>query len=123
MHPSRSKSSLFNYTSTDNVAVRSYNALVSVGVYSFLLSLDTASSDMWLVSSDCTSEACKNVPTYPAQIQSPTFTAVNGNATEFSISFADTTAATGFVASEAINIAGFKLPAQPFGEKNNGRVW
>ncbi len=69
---------------------RTYYALSTVGNVSLQLALDTASADVWVVSSQCTSSAC-NLPKYPLSFQSSTFVPVNNNQTSFSISFADTT--------------------------------
>lgn len=71
---------------------RTYYALAEVGKVSLRLSLDTASADLWLVSSACTSSAC-NVPKYPLTFESPTFVSVNSNATVFNVSYADSTSA------------------------------
>lgn len=70
---------------------RSFYVLANVGNISFQLALDTASSDLWLLSSDCTSSTCSSIPQYPLTYESSTFGIVNGNLTEFNISFADTT--------------------------------
>lgn len=70
---------------------RSYYAVIKVGDINFRVVLDTGSSDLWLVSSACETEACKSVPRYPLNYQSPSFQSVNGNATAFSASYADGT--------------------------------
>lgn len=72
---------------------RSFYVLANVGNISFQLALDTASSDLWLLSSDCTSSTCSSIPQYPLTYDSSTFGVVNGNLTEFNVSFADTTGA------------------------------
>ncbi|EIM90784.1 acid protease [Stereum hirsutum FP-91666 SS1] len=81
---------------------RSFYVLANVGNISFQLALDTASSDLWLLSSDCTSSTCSSIPQYPLTYESSTFGIVNGNLTEFNVSFADTTGVSGFVAREEI---------------------
>ena len=55
------------------------------------VSLDTASSDLWIVSSSCQSFTCTKVPRYPLSYDSPTFMAVNDNKTTFVAEYADTT--------------------------------
>lgn len=72
-----------------STAVRSYYTVVRAGNISFRVALDTASSDLWLLSSTCSSNACKNIPTYPLSYPSPSFTTVNNNETAFNLSFAD----------------------------------
>ena len=74
-------------------ALRTYYTLLSVGNISFRVSIDTASSDLWLFSSDCTSGACKSSPKYPLSYDSHSFVSVNGNSTTFNVSYADTSSA------------------------------
>ncbi|KAI8980194.1 acid protease [Trametes punicea] len=91
-----------------------YYVLAGVGNVSLRLALDTASADLWLVSSDCASRAC-NVPKYPLSFESPTFVSVNSNATEFNVSYADSTGAQGFVARESILLGNLTVPNQAIG--------
>ncbi|KAI0833486.1 acid protease [Trametes gibbosa] len=93
---------------------QTYYALAEVGKVSLRLALDTASSDLWLVSSDCTSSAC-NVPKYPLAFESPTFISVNSNATAFNVSYADSTSAQGFVAQETVTLGNLTVANQAFG--------
>jgi hypothetical protein len=95
---------------------RSYNALVSIGPYAFLLSLDTASSDTWVVSSDCRTASCRDLPVYSANLPSASFASVADNTTAFHVGFADGTSANGFVARETLSVGGFALSGQAFGE-------
>ncbi|KAG8763565.1 hypothetical protein FRC11_001766 [Ceratobasidium sp. 423] len=103
-------------------AAQSYNALTTIGQYSFLLSLDTGSADTWVVSSSCHTSECKGLPTYPDHLASPTFASINNNQTAFKIGFADGTRATGLVASERMGVGGFNLTGQVFGLVNDTNV-
>ncbi|KAI0359850.1 acid protease [Trametes cingulata] len=93
---------------------QTYYVLAGVGNVSLRLALDTASADLWLVSSECTSSAC-NVPKYPLTFESPTFVSVNSNATTFNVSYADSTGAKGFVARESVSLANLTVANQAFG--------
>ncbi|KAG9093523.1 hypothetical protein FS749_014245 [Ceratobasidium sp. UAMH 11750] len=101
---------------------QSYNALASIGPYSFLLSLDTASSDTWVISSACHSVSCRGLPTYSANLFSPSFTSVADNLTAFHVGFADGTSADGFVARENLGLGGFLLGGQVIGLVNDTNV-
>ncbi|RDX57277.1 acid protease [Lentinus brumalis] len=100
---------------------QTYYALSTVGNVSLQLALDTASADVWVVSSQCTSSAC-NLPKYPLSFQSSTFVPVNNNQTSFSISFADTTGAQGFVARESVSIGNLTVPQQALGLATSSNV-
>ncbi|KAB5591909.1 Actin cytoskeleton-regulatory complex protein pan1 [Ceratobasidium theobromae] len=100
-------------------AVQTYNALTGIGPYSFLLSLDTASADTWVVSSTCRTSSCRGLPPYPEQLPSPSFASIANNHTRFAISFADGTIASGVIASETMNVGGFVLTGQAFGLVND----
>ncbi|KEP51138.1 aspartyl protease [Rhizoctonia solani 123E] len=103
-------------------AAQSYNALATIGQYSFLLSLDTGSADTWVVASSCHTSECKGLPAYPDHLVSPTFTSINNNQAAFRIGFADGTRAAGFAASEKMSIGGFNLTSQVFGLVNDTNV-
>ncbi|KAK7690712.1 hypothetical protein QCA50_005811 [Cerrena zonata] len=94
---------------------QSYYTVIQAGNASFRIALDTASSDLWLVSSGCTAKPCTSVPKYPLGYQSPSFVSVNQNQTVFNTSFADGTTATGFVALETVQISNLTIPEQAFG--------
>jgi len=78
---------------TDCIArcYRSYYAVIKTGVVSLRVVLDTASSDLWIVSSACGTDTCRKVPRYPLTYQSPTFLTVNNNKTTFGAQYADKT--------------------------------
>ncbi|OCH95384.1 acid protease [Obba rivulosa] len=100
----------------------SYFALISVGDISFQVALDTASSDLWLVSSACSSSPCAAVPRYQLGYHSPTFVPVNNNQTAFNISFLDGTGASGFVARESVEVANLTVASQAFGLVTSSNV-
>ncbi|TFK72900.1 acid protease [Pluteus cervinus] len=97
---------------------QSYYVLIKLGEIFFRVALDTASSDLWILSSNCHDSSCGSVPKYPLAYHSPTFVAVNsttgGGQTPFQASYADGTVATGFVAKEAVTIANLTVPDQAF---------
>ncbi|KAL4252278.1 peptidase A1 family protein [Abortiporus biennis] len=94
---------------------RSYYTIIQSGHTSFRIGLDTASADLWLVSSSCTSGACSALPKYQLGYQSPTFVPVNSNSTAFNVSYADGTVANGFVAMETVQLSNLTVPNQAFG--------
>ncbi|KAF9450359.1 acid protease [Macrolepiota fuliginosa MF-IS2] len=101
---------------------QSYFAVIQVGGINFRVVLDTGSSDLWLVSSACETEACKGIPKYPLSYQSPSFQGVNGNATVFDASYADGSAVSGFIAKEKVELAGLVVANQTFGLISNSTV-
>jgi hypothetical protein len=113
---------------------RSYYVVAQAGSIAFRLALDTGSADTFLLSTACASRACASVPRYPLLYDSPTFGAVNANATAFNVSYADGTresvcldaagagcadgcaaGADGFVATETVALANVSAPAQAIG--------
>ncbi|KAI0787656.1 acid protease [Fomes fomentarius] len=98
-----------------------YYALSTVGDVSLRLALDTASADLWVVSSDCKTGAC-NLPKYPLSFESSTFVSVNSNSTPFDVHYADGTGAEGFVARESISIGNITVPNQAFGLAQDSNV-
>ncbi|RPD60100.1 acid protease [Lentinus tigrinus ALCF2SS1-7] len=100
---------------------QTYYALSTVGNVSLQLSLDTASADLWIVSSECTSSAC-NVPKYPLSFESSSFVPVNNNQTSLSVSYADSTGAQGFVARESVSIGNITVPQQALGLVTSSNV-
>ncbi|KAF8808731.1 acid protease [Phlegmacium glaucopus] len=94
---------------------QSYYAVIKTGLISLRVALDTASSDLWIVSSACGTDTCRKVPRYPLTYESPTFAAVNDNQTSFGAQYADNTFASGFVARETIELSNLTLANQVFG--------
>ncbi|KAG5221787.1 aspartic peptidase [Salix suchowensis] len=86
-----------------------------VGGMNFRVALDTASSDLWLASSACTTETCNAIPRYPLSYESPSFASVNGNQTAFNASYADGTSSNGFIARERVTLANLTIPDQTLG--------
>ncbi|KDQ59263.1 hypothetical protein JAAARDRAFT_657647 [Jaapia argillacea MUCL 33604] len=101
---------------------QSYYIVIEAGDISFRVALDTASADLWITSSACTTTACHSIPKYPLSYQSPSFIPVNANSTPFSVGFADGTAASGFVARETIQFANLSVSNQPFGMVTSSNV-
>ncbi|KAF8553950.1 acid protease [Imleria badia] len=99
-----------------------YYTVIQAGQISFRASLDTGSSDAWLVSTACTTKTCSAVPKYPLTYASPTFVSVNNNDTTFNVSYADGTSASGFVARESIEVSNVTVPGQAFGVVTNSNV-
>ncbi|KAI0034553.1 aspartic peptidase domain-containing protein, partial [Vararia minispora EC-137] len=99
-----------------------YYTIMTVGNISFRAAIDTGSADFWLLSTGCTDNACNNLPKYPLLYDSPSFTAVNGNSTQFNASFADTTRVSGFVARETVQLASLSVSQQAFGLANTSNV-
>jgi hypothetical protein len=84
-------SSFFRSGLNSPYGCRTYYSLISIGNINFYVAVDTASSDIWVVSSGCSTAQCKSLPKYPLTYKSPSFVSVNSNATTFNVSFADTT--------------------------------
>ncbi|KAJ7739758.1 acid protease [Mycena maculata] len=93
---------------------QSYYVQLQTGPVYFRVALDTASSDLWIMGSTCTTSECTSVPRYPLGYQSSTFGVVNNNETVFSASYADGTAASGFVAKETVQLGNVSLADQVF---------
>ncbi|KAH7927926.1 acid protease [Leucogyrophana mollusca] len=101
---------------------QTYYVVLQAGEISFRAALDTGSSDLWLMSTDCSSKTCTSVPRYPLSYDSPTFVAVNNNATTFNVSYADGTGASGFVARETFEVANVTMENQAFGVVTESNV-
>lgn len=72
--------------------------------------LDTGSADMFLVSSSCTTQTCSGLQTYSGS-SSSTF---NSTTQPFSITYGSGTA-SGVLASDVVQMAGFQVSQQTFG--------
>lgn len=95
---------------------QSFFTVLKIGEINFRVALDTASSDLWVVSTQCRTRQCAQVPAYPlVAYQSPSFISVDGNATVFSASYADGTTASGFVAQETVQLANLTISGQHIG--------
>ncbi|KAH8118020.1 acid protease [Phellopilus nigrolimitatus] len=100
----------------------SYYTVLTAGNISFRLSIDTGSSDLWLVSSACSSNVCKSTPSFPLSYHSPSFGVINNNETAFSLSFADGSSSSGFIATETVSLDNFSVPGQVIGLVNTTNV-
>ncbi|KAG1750754.1 acid protease [Suillus lakei] len=102
--------------------VRTYYVVLQAGQISFRAALDTGSADFWLTSTACTTSTCMSVPRYPLTYASPTFVSINNNETAFSVSYADGTGASGFVARETVEVANVTVANQAFGVVTNSNI-
>ncbi|KAG6837380.1 hypothetical protein H0H93_010538 [Arthromyces matolae] len=93
-----------------------------MGGINFRVALDSGSSDLWIISSECKTKSCETLPRYPLSYPSPTFTNVNGNSTAFNVSYLDGTGLSGFVAMEKVSLANLTLANQPFGMVTTSNV-
>jgi len=94
---------------------QSYFVVIETGVISFRVAIDTGSSDLWLISTACTTATCQQVPGYPLAYHSATFVPVNNNLTTFNATYADGTYASGFVARETVEFSNLTVANQAFG--------
>ncbi|KAM6504503.1 aspartic peptidase A1 [Amanita muscaria] len=94
---------------------QSYYTVISIGDIYFRVVLDTGSSDLWIMSTACQTNSCKSLPRYPLAYESPTFLSIANNATPYQVSYADGTAASGFVALETVQLANITVERQAFG--------
>ncbi|KAH0585392.1 hypothetical protein H2248_008632 [Termitomyces sp. 'cryptogamus'] len=101
---------------------QSYYALLDVGAITFRVALDSASSDLWIISSDCSTKTCDAVPRYPLSYQSPTYVTTNGNSTPFIVRYLDGTVASGFVAKESVSLTNLTVTNQAFGMVTKSNV-
>jgi hypothetical protein len=100
----------------------SYYAVIGLGSMYFRVSLDTASSDLWIMASSCSTSTCQEVPRYPLTYESATFSAVNSNSTAFRAEYADGTVASGFVAKETLLFSNLSVPNQALALITNSNV-
>ncbi|KAJ6531759.1 aspartic peptidase domain-containing protein [Mycena capillaripes] len=101
---------------------QTYYTVLQTGNVYFRVALDSASSDLWIMGSSCSTSSCTAVPRYPLSYQSPTFGVVNDNQTVFKASYADGTVASGFVARESVSLANMTLPDQVFAVVTDSNV-
>ncbi|CDZ97525.1 Aspartyl protease [Phaffia rhodozyma] len=84
-----------------------YTLPVSIGGTSYMVQVDTGSSDLWLASSSCTSSSCQNVHLYNPSSSSTSMDAD----TDFSIDYVSGTI-KGRVFWDQMEFAGRKVPRQ-----------
>ncbi|THH00207.1 hypothetical protein EW026_g2261 [Hermanssonia centrifuga] len=101
---------------------QTYYTVISVANISFRIGLDTGSADLWLISSACSTSECSKVPKYQLDYHSPTFVPVNNNQTAFNVSFADGTAANGFIALETVQVSNLTVAQQGFGAVTSSNI-
>ncbi|KAH6913070.1 aspartic peptidase domain-containing protein [Coprinopsis sp. MPI-PUGE-AT-0042] len=101
---------------------QSYFTVIKVGGIPYRVALDTASADLWLLSSDCETPECSQVPRFQLGYQSPSFDAVNDNSTLFEASYADGTVASGFLARETVEVSNLSMSEQVFGLVSESNV-
>lgn len=99
-----------------------YYVVLQAGQISFRAALDTGSADFWLTSTECTTSTCMAVPRYPLTYASPTFVSINNNETAFTVSYADGTGASGFVARETVEVSNVTVANQAFGVVTNSNT-
>ncbi|KZP23609.1 acid protease [Athelia psychrophila] len=93
-----------------------YLVVMSIGGQNFSLILDTGSSDLWVVSSDCQDSDCKGVPTYSSS-SSSAFQALNK---PFSLSYLEGSA-SGTVATDNVALGPYTISSQIFAPANHTR--
>ncbi|XP_029013049.1 pepsin A-like [Betta splendens] len=98
--------------SMTNDADLSYYGVVSIGTppQSFSVIFDTGSSNLWVPSVSCSSEACQNHGQFNPQ-QSSTFTS---NGESLSIQYG-TGSMTGYLGSDTVQVGGISVANQVFG--------
>ncbi|EJD06572.1 acid protease [Fomitiporia mediterranea MF3/22] len=120
-NPANASSTVLGLTLSDDRS--SYYTIIQAGNISFRVAVDTASSDFWLLASTCSgSDVCKSSPSYPLLYHSPSFGAVNGNQSAFSLSFADGSSSSGFLATETVQLGNLSNVNQVFGLVNSTNV-
>ncbi|WVQ93000.1 hypothetical protein IAU59_000063 [Kwoniella sp. CBS 9459] len=89
----------------------SYSGSVSIGTpaQDFLLIMDTGSSDLWVAGAECSSSSCQGVSSF-SESSSSTYSTSNA---PFNISYGSGDA-DGFLASDAVELAGFTVTGQTF---------
>jgi hypothetical protein len=92
--------------------LRSYYGSIAIGTpaVAYDVILDTGSSDLFLVSSSCTSQACSGVPTFNPS-SSSSFTSTNQ---AFAVTYGSGDA-SGTLGKDVVQMAGFEVNNQVFG--------
>ncbi|KAJ3889306.1 aspartic peptidase domain-containing protein [Lentinula edodes] len=91
-----------------------YIVNVSVGAQSFPLTLDTGSSDLWVISNECDSADCANVARYSRAFSSN----LSISQTPFHIDYISGSV-SGLVASETVSLGPYRIFSQVFGLANS----
>lgn len=93
----------------------SYAASVSIGspAQSFLLILDTGSSDLWVAGSQCTTQTCRSLTTFTTGSSSSYAT----SQAPFSITYGSG-AAQGIISQDTVAMGGFSVNQQGFGKSS-----
>ncbi|KAK7693327.1 hypothetical protein QCA50_002895 [Cerrena zonata] len=120
--PRSPSTSTLSYRNDNNISVANsheyaYLARVEIGTQSFLVLIDTGSSDLWVVSSECMEEDCDAVAKYL-----PTSTLSPSNAT-FSLNYL-LGAVSGQIGTELITLGPYQISSQVFGAcKSQNLLW
>jgi cathepsin D len=101
------------YESLVNEADAYFIGTITIGTpgQSFLIDFDTGSSDLWVPSSQCSSE-CSGFNTYSSS-ESTTYVA---NGKRFSIKYGDGSSASGFFSTDTVTVGGISVKSQTFAQ-------
>ncbi|KAI0950285.1 hypothetical protein AcV7_008801 [Taiwanofungus camphoratus] len=90
-----------------------YLVLVNIGGQNFFVLLDTGSSDLWVVSSDCTEEDCQAVPRYNTTNSS----SLNLSDADFHLDYL-LGSVTGSIGTDTITVGPYEVSLQTFALAN-----
>jgi hypothetical protein len=92
--------------------VHSYYGSLAIGTppVAYNVILDSGSSDLWVASSSCT-QGCNNIQTFNSAASS----SFNSSTSSFSITYGSGKA-SGSLATDVVQMAGFQVNSQVFGE-------
>ncbi|KAI0688715.1 acid protease [Cytidiella melzeri] len=94
-----------------------YTVAIQAGSVQTAVNLDTGSSDLWVMSDACKTQACLSSTSKPYKAASGSPTGANVN-----LKYGDSTTgthATGPVVLDSVTVAGLSLPGQPFAAVND----
>jgi cathepsin D len=98
---------------TNNLDLEYYGAIqIGTPKQDFVTVFDTGSSDLWIPSSSCTSNACKNKNQYDSSASS---TYVK-NGKSFEISYGDGSSVSGHLSEDTVTLGGLAVTSQTFAE-------